>query len=55
MLGARPPSYLLAAESGLVRIGDNMGSLVASMRSHHLAESQPAAKGLQHRLLSPER
>ena len=47
--------FELAHRTGLVRLGDNMGSLVASMRNHDLAESQPAAKGMQHRLLSPER
>ena len=46
--------FALAQKVGLVRIGDNMGSLVASMRNHDLAESQPDAKGMKHRLLSPE-
>ena len=46
--------FALAQKTGLVRVGDNMGSLVASMRNHNLAESQAAAKGMQHRLLTPE-
>lgn len=47
--------FALAQKTGLVRVGDNMNGLVGSMRKHNLAESRPAAKGLQHRLLSPER
>lgn len=43
--------FALAARTDLVRIGDNMGGLIGSMRNHHLAESKPAAKGMQHRLL----
>jgi len=34
--------FELAQKSGLVRVGDNMGSLIASMRKHYLAESLPA-------------
>ena len=45
--------FTLAQRSGLVRPGDNMGSLIASMRNHNLAESQ-SGKPMKHRLLTPE-
>jgi hypothetical protein len=44
--------FVLAQKSGLVRLGDDMGGLISSMRKHNLAESQPAVKGLRHRLVS---
>jgi hypothetical protein len=44
--------FVLAQKGGLARLGDDMGGLIGSTRKHNLAESQPAAKGLRHRLLN---
>ena len=48
--------FTLAQGSGLVRPGDNMGSLIASMRKHSLAESQSGKPiGAKARQRPPER
>jgi hypothetical protein len=37
--------FVLAQKSGLVRLGDDMGGLIGSMRKHNLAESSLLRKG----------